>query len=104
MKISLTFVLVGFIYSLNAADWPNWQGPNYNGISSETEWAPDNIGNVIWKAQVGVGFAGVSVSEGMLYTMGHDGKRRDGSETVHCLDAKTGKKIWSDTYLSLIHI
>ena len=98
MKVSLTIILAGIISSLNAADWPNWQGPNYNGISSETEWDPDKIGNMIWKAQVGVGFAGVSVSEGRLYTLGHDGKRRDGSETVHCLDAQTGKKIWSDTY------
>jgi len=98
MKISLTIILTGIISSLNAADWPNWQGPNYNGISSETEWDPDKIGNLIWKEQVGVGFAGVSVSEGRLYTLGHDGKRRDGSETVYCFDAKTGKKIWSDTY------
>lgn len=98
MRISLTIILSGIISSLDAADWPNWQGPNYNGISSETEWDPDKIGNVIWKAQVGVGFAGVSVSKGRLYTLGHDGKRRDGSETVYCFDAKNGKEIWSDTY------
>ena len=98
MKISLTIILMSFISLLNAADWPNWQGPNHNGISSETGWVPDKIGNVIWKSQVGIGFAGVSVSEGRLYTLGHDGKRRGGSETVYCLDANTGKTIWSDTY------
>ena len=95
---TLTTLFLGLSIPLFAADWPNWQGPNFNGISLEKEWDHEKIGNIIWKSKVGVGFAGVAVSDGKLYTLGHDGRRRGGSETVYCLDAKTGKKIWSDTY------
>ena len=98
MKIFATSLILGLPLPLLAADWPNWQGPNFNGISLEDEWDHEKIGNIIWKSKVGVGFAGVAVSDGKIFTLGHDGRRRGGSETVYCLDAKTGKKIWSDTY------
>jgi outer membrane protein assembly factor BamB len=98
MKSIIAFLIIGIINPLIAADWPNWQGPNFNGVSSEEKWDPDKIGNVIWKSKVGIGFSGVAVADGRIFTLGHGGKRRGGSETVYCLDAKSGKKIWSDTY------
>ena len=52
----------------------------------------------MWKTKVGVGFSAVSVANGKLYTMGHDGKKSAGQETVYCLDAKTGKPTWSHSY------
>ncbi len=94
MKIFAACLILGLPLPLLAADWPNWQGPNFNGISLEDEWDHEKIGNIIWKSKVGVGFAGVAVSDGKIFTLGHDGRRRGGSETVYCLDAKTGKKIW----------
>jgi outer membrane protein assembly factor BamB len=33
-----------------------------------------------------------------VFTIGHDGNKRGGKETVYCLDAKTGDTLWSDTY------
>ena len=50
------------------------------------------------KSKVGVGFSSVSVADGRVYTMGHDGKKSDGMETVYCLDAKTGKMVWTHSY------
>jgi outer membrane protein assembly factor BamB len=38
------------------------------------------------------------VADGRLFTMGHDGQKRGGKETVYCLNAKTGKPIWTDSY------
>ena len=32
----LIFVLAG--PTVCAGDWPNWRGPDYNGISQETGW------------------------------------------------------------------
>jgi len=82
-----------------ADDWPNWHGPQHDGVSKETKWDPEKIENQKWTAKVGVGFASVSVSGGRLYTLGHDGKKGDGgTETVFCLDAVTGKEIWKHTY------
>ncbi|MHC4256761.1 MAG: hypothetical protein ACYSUL_14315 [Planctomycetota bacterium] len=35
------FVLSFLINGISgAADWPNWRGKDYNGISSEKEWDP----------------------------------------------------------------
>lgn len=80
-----------------AKDWAKWMGPNGDGTSQETGWK-ENLEKVAWKEKIGVGFSTVSVAEGRLFTMGHDGRKQGGKETVYCLDAKTGKKIWSDSY------
>lgn len=80
-----------------SADWPNWMGPNLDGISKETGWSekwPDDGLPVVWKKQIGIGFSSVSISDGLLYSMGHT----EGKETVWCLNAKTGKEIWSYSY------
>ena len=80
-----------------ATDWPHWLGPNGDGTSSEFGWK-SAISDPIWKSKVGVGFSAVSVANGRLYTMGHDGKKTGGQETVYCLDSKTGKSTWTHSY------
>ena len=82
---------------LSAADWPRWLGPNGTGVSNEADWQA-NLEKVAWKAKVGLGFSALSVADGRLFTMGHDGIKQDGKETVWCLDAVTGKELWSDSY------
>ena len=57
MKILTTCLILGLPLPLLAADWPNWQGPNFNGISLEDEWDHEKIGNIIWKSKVGVGWS-----------------------------------------------
>ena len=77
-----------------AADWPNWRGPAYNGISAEK--LPDDLDSakVAWTAEVGTGFATVSVAGDRVVTMGN----RDDHDTVWCLDATTGKPKWQHRY------
>jgi outer membrane protein assembly factor BamB len=80
-----------------AGDWPCWRGPSHNGISDEKGWLdrwPKDGPPVLWKAAVGTGFSSMAVSGGRLYTLGH----HDEKDTVYCLDAATGKKLWSHTY------
>src|SRR5947209_3026081 len=80
-----------------AGDWPRWRGPHLNGISDETGWLdrwPKDEPPVAWRAAVGIGFSTVSVHQGQLYTMGH----REGRDVVSCLDAITGKQLWSHAY------
>jgi len=91
----LLLTLSTFALSTFAADWPQWRGPNRDGVSTETgildEW-PEGGPKLLWKATgVGAGFSSVSVANGRIYTMG-DGKE---SSNVHCLDPKGGKIIWS---------
>lgn len=76
-------------------DWPQWRGPNRDGISRETglltQW-PQEGPPLAWKATgVGTGHSSVSVANGRIFTMG-DGP--DGSY-VRALDEKTGRPLWA---------
>lgn len=80
-----------------AGDWPNWRGPEHDGISRETGWSatwPEPGPTQLWKTNVGTGFSSFAVADGRLYTMGH----RDADDTVYCLDANTGNEIWKHSY------
>ncbi|MSQ94712.1 MAG: hypothetical protein EXR98_09175 [Gemmataceae bacterium] len=78
-------------------DWPQWRGPNRDGVSTETgiltEW-PTGGPNVLWKQPTGDGYASVVVAEGRAFTIFQDA----GSEAVVAWDALTGKEIWRHTY------
>jgi outer membrane protein assembly factor BamB len=78
-----------------AADWPQWRGPNRDGISKETgllkQW-PAEGPPLVWKASgAGGGYSSFSVANGKLYTMGLRGER----EYVIAFDVATGKEAWS---------
>ena len=82
---------------LQGADWPSWRGPERNGLSRETSWSSDwgaEGPTKAWTAQVGVGFASVVVADGRLFTSGW----ADGKDTVTCLDAATGKVLWTHSH------
>ena len=78
-----------------AADWPAWRGPKGDGITSER--LPDTLPveglKRVWRTQVGVGFTAVTVSGGRLYTMGN--RDKSDTATLFCLDAATGKPVWT---------
>jgi outer membrane protein assembly factor BamB len=97
MKPFLLFLPFVFSHALFSADWPNWLGPTQDGVSTESSWGND-LDKLQWKTKVGVGFSSMVVADGRLFTMGHDGQKRGGKETVYCLNAKTGKSIWTDSY------
>jgi len=81
---------------LVAADWPNYRGANYDGISSETGWraALPESGVVEWRASLGWGFASMAVRNGQVYATGNV----DDLDIVYCLDATTGKERWRQSY------
>jgi len=72
----LALCLIGLsCYSAaEAADWPQWRGPNRDGKSSETglmkKW-PKGGPKLLWSIEgLGTGFSTVSVADGLLYTTG----------------------------------
>jgi outer membrane protein assembly factor BamB len=78
-----------------AAEWPQWRGPNRDGVSKETgllkQW-PEAGPPLVWKVTgAGRGYSSFSASKGRLYTMGLRGER----EFVVALDFKTGKEVWA---------
>jgi len=80
-----------------AADWPNWRGPDHNGISNETGWSttwPKEGPKVLWKASLGTGFASMAVRAGRVYAMGNI----NDNDVLYCFDADTGNEIWKKSY------
>ncbi|HBV61789.1 MAG TPA: alcohol dehydrogenase [Rhodopirellula sp.] len=79
------------------ADWPRFRGPDNNGVSQETDWNAD-WGNeappIDWRFDVGTGYSSVVIANGRLYTLGN----QQNVDTVYCLEAQTGKLMWSHSY------
>lgn len=77
-----------------AADWPNWLGPQRNGASPEkgllTTW-PAGGPKVLWKVEGGDGYSAVAVASGRAYTLVQRGKQ----ELVLALDAVKGSELWA---------
>lgn len=78
-------------------DWPHWRGPNRNDVVNEPSgwesgnWPPQKPA---WTAEVGEGSTSPVVVDGRLYTMGW----QDGQDRLVCLDAASGKQVWSVSY------
>ena len=101
---SVQLFLVGiFLFALpsvvvaqsSAASWPQWRGPNRDGISKETgllkQW-PAEGPPLVWKAAgAGQGYSSFSVANGRLFTMGLRGDR----EFVVAFDVANGKEAWA---------
>jgi len=80
-------------------DWPQFRGPDRNGISMETKWNPKALqggAKVLWKANVGEGWSSVAISGDKLFTMGWKG----GQDTVCALNIKDGTTVWKYSYPS----
>jgi outer membrane protein assembly factor BamB len=93
--------ILAFNLTAVADDWPCFRGPNHDGISKEKGWRsvwPKAGLKQVWKAKVGIGFSSVSVANGMAFTLGHTAAK----DTVYCLDAKTGKEVWRNSWPSAI--
>ena len=79
-----------------AAEWPQWRGPQRNGISAETgllaEW-PKEGPKLVWQVKdIDSGYSTPSVVGDRLYLLSNQGLD---NEFVQALDAKGGKRIWS---------
>jgi outer membrane protein assembly factor BamB len=91
----LVSAVVSFADPLRGGDWPQFRGPNRDGISSDTglltTWGTAGP-PLAWKASgIGAGFSSVAVTGGRIYTMGD----RGGAQTLMALDQTSGKPIWS---------
>lgn len=75
-----------------AADWLHYRGPAQDGSTPEPAGAfPAGGPKELWRTQVGTGLSSVAVAGNRVYTAGY----KSGKEVLYCLDAKTGKPIWT---------
>ena len=68
-------VLLGVVFAVAtghamADDWPQWFGPQRDGVWREAgivEKLPEGGPELVWKAAIGNGYAGPAVSDGRVY-------------------------------------
>ena len=80
--------------------WPQFRGPNRDGISPETvslarAWRPSEP-RELWAIDVGEGYAGAAVLQGRVYLMDYD--REQKQDALRCLSLADGREIWRYTY------
>jgi outer membrane protein assembly factor BamB len=97
----LTATLVFLPALAGGADWPQWRGPEQNGVSAETSnwpagWPPKRL----WSADVGAGCTSPILAQGRLFVTGWAGQKPtgQGTDTVCCFDSRTGREIWKQAY------
>lgn len=91
-------VMLLCVTALNAQDWPQYQGPNRNGMSPQKgiikSW-PQQGPQVLWTANIGIGFGGPVAKDGKVYLLDRDDKVGD---KMRCIDLASGKELWSFAY------
>ena len=95
---------VGFGAAAPSSDWPQWRGPNRDGVTPERSgwpngWPPKRL----WARNLGRGSSSPIVVGDRVVVMGWQGRgnlRRNplGADTIYCLDARTGRQVWRQTY------
>jgi len=90
VAVTIALTMGSMVYG---ADWPNWRGPNHDGISPEkglkTTWEEEP--KTLWEYPIGPGFSSFACVGGKVYTCGN----KDKKQVLFCLDANTGKEIWN---------
>ncbi len=97
---AVTALLVTVVSTVaNAGDWPQILGPDRNGIAKDEKLAdawPAGGPKAVWEKPVGDGFSGAAVVGDRLIVFHRPGD----DEVIECLNAKTGKRIWSQSFSS----
>lgn len=98
-RLSAVLVSIAFVLPFavsQAADWPQYHGPNLNGISSETiktPW-PATGPKVVWKVPTKDGFSSFAIAGGKVFTQVVRDIENAPWEICVALDAATGKELW----------
>jgi outer membrane protein assembly factor BamB len=95
----LGIVILFVASTLAQADWPQWRGPNRDGVWHDAglpEKFPARL-EERWRKPIGGGFSGLAVVQDRVYAFDYLKKPKE-QERVHCLDAKTGETLWTHAY------
>lgn len=81
-----------------AADWPQWRGPNRDGVSTENgllkQW-PKGGPKLAWKADLGgVGYGSPVVVGDKAIVLAAEDDTEGKEEFAICLNTRTGEKVW----------
>lgn len=76
-----------------ADDWPNFRGPNHDGICRESGLRTDFAAppKTLWQRDLGSGFSSFAVVGDRVFTAG----TQNDQQVVYCLNAASGEPIWT---------
>jgi outer membrane protein assembly factor BamB len=99
-RLVLGFALCAVGVSLRADDWPQWRGPNRDGVWREEgvleKFASEEL-KIQWRQPIGSGYSGPTVAGGRVFVSDRVVEPKQ-IERVHCFDAKTGEPQWTHSY------
>jgi outer membrane protein assembly factor BamB len=85
------------MFSIAAADWPQWLGPTHDGHAGAGEKLKEKIPSdltPLFRLPIGTGFSSpVIVGDRMVFVDGVDE-----NEIAHCVDLKTVKELWKEPF------
>ncbi len=90
--VAVTCVLLS--ENAGAADWPQFQGPDRNGISPEENVArvwPESGPQLLWSLPLGAGFGGPAIRDGEVFVLDRELDLRD---ILRVFDLETGEEKW----------
>ena len=99
-----SLLFVPFVFAaaatVSVGDWPDWRGPNRDGISREKnlpeKWSLSGQ-NLAWKAPYGGRSAPIILGD-HLYLQNTAGKGETEQERVLCFNADTGRLLWEHRF------
>jgi outer membrane protein assembly factor BamB len=84
----------------HADDWPQWRGPQRDGVWRESgiveKFSSPQL-PIKWRAEIGPGYSGPTVAKGRVYVTDRLVEPTQ-IERVHCFDAADGKPLWNYQY------
>jgi len=81
----------------NRPDWPDWRGPQRNAISHHVPTSLPEKAKFFWTSKTtGPGHSGVAVADGRVLFA--DKSADEKNDIWRCLDAETGKELWTLQY------
>jgi outer membrane protein assembly factor BamB len=94
-SLAMVWACAGVVNAQKQTDWPQFLGPQRNGVSAESGvtdgWTGDaDAPKEVWRVAGGVGMSGMAVAAGRVITMGQG----QGQQFVLALDEKTGDTLW----------
>jgi len=99
---SIFAIIIGLLFHIQAiaADWPQWRGPNRDGVWREKGIVQKFEGRQLpirWRTKIANGYSGPTVAKGRVYVTDRLTSPSE-VERIHCFDAMTGEGVWSYAY------
>jgi outer membrane protein assembly factor BamB len=87
--------------ALRADDWPQWRGPERDGVCREVgllHTFPAGGLKVRWRVPVGWGFSSPVIAQGRVYLADSELMKPAAKERLRCFEETTGKPLWTHRY------